>query len=131
MRIRANDQNNDWQFGQSSGNYLTGVQAIAQDVQTRLQMFWGDCFYALQFGIQWFRWLSIKNPTAQNGVILQTRQMILGNVGGYPSSGTIAINAIDVFENPVTREMTLEYEVATIYSSTLNGSVSVPTGLGE
>lgn len=37
MITRALDKNNDWTFGNSQQNYLTGKDAIAQNIKTRLR----------------------------------------------------------------------------------------------
>lgn len=51
MIVRALDINGDWTFGQGKGNYLTNQAAIAQNVQTRLLSFLGDCFFDPTAGI--------------------------------------------------------------------------------
>lgn len=126
MSFRALDGEGDWTFGQGRSNYATGQAAIAFDVQTRQMMFRNDCFAALLFGIQWFLWLSSKNPAAANGILLETRQMLIGTVGGYPSFGVEAINSVNLFQDPRTREFELTYDVATIYSLSFQGSVKIP-----
>ena len=126
MIFRGLDAQGDWMFGQGASSYATGQQAIALDVQTRLQMFFGDCFVSLLFGIQWLQLLSSKNPAAQNGILLQTRQMILGSVGGYKSFGVLAINSVDVYEDLLTRALKLDYSIATIYTTSYSGSATVP-----
>lgn len=131
MIFRGLSESGDWEFGQGLSSYATGEQAIALDAQTRLMMFFNDYFYSLTFGINWFQFLSSKNPQAQNGILVQTRQMLVGTVGGYASYGIVAINAMDVFLDPITRALTVEYDVATIFSSSLSGSVSLPLSTGN
>ena len=53
MRIRNIDKNNDWQFGQSQTNYVTGAYAVGLDIKLRLQEWVNDCFFALPNGIDW------------------------------------------------------------------------------
>ena len=130
MRFRGLDAQGDWEWGQGQSSYATGQAAIALDVQTRLQMFFGDAFNALLFGINWLQLLSSKNPAAQNGILLQTRQMILGSVGGYPQFGVLAINSVDFYLDLTTRAFTLEYDIATIFSTTYEGQVAIPFNPG-
>jgi hypothetical protein len=124
--IRALDGNDDWQWGQNLSSYNTGTAAIAEDLQTRLLSFTGNCPWALLFGVDWWNLLSSKNPAAQNGIILQTRNMILGAPGGYAGYGVTAINTMDAYFDPQSRALALGYDVATIFSTSLNDIVSVP-----
>jgi len=61
MRVRALDANGDWTFGRGRGNYLTAKAARAQNLQTRLMSFLGDCFWDLGAGIDWFNLLGGKS----------------------------------------------------------------------
>lgn len=124
--FRSLTPDGDWVFGQNLSSYATGQQAIALNTQTRLLMFFQDFFASLLFGINWIGLLSSKNPAAQNGIILQTRQMIAGSVGGYKAYGILAINSLNVFEDTRLRRLTLEYTVTTIFSTQFSGSVSIP-----
>lgn len=123
MIIRANDSSGDWLWGQSEGDMLEGPPAVAQNVQTRCLCFKNDCFWNLPFGIDWFNLLGSTNPTAENGILLQARQVI------GTSWGIVAINMIDVVEVNLTRSIALLYNLSSIYStqqtgSTISGSVS-------
>ena len=53
MITRALDKNDDWTFGNSQQNYLTGKDAVAQNIKTRLKEYLGDCFFNLGAGIAW------------------------------------------------------------------------------
>lgn len=61
--VRAIDADNDWTFGAGANNYKTGLDALAQNLKTRLQSFLGDCFFDLQAGIDWFNLLGAKDQT--------------------------------------------------------------------
>jgi hypothetical protein len=128
---RALDGAGDWTWGQGLSSFNTGQAAVAQDVGTRLLLFLGDFFFAMLCGVDWWNLCSSKNPAAQNGIILQTRQMILGTVGGYPSSGVTSINSLNVYLNPRTRQLSLEYNINTIYTTSYTDSVTVPTNQGS
>ena len=130
MIIRAIDGEGDWLWGQSLGSFNSGQAAIAEDVQTRLLFFQQDYFSALLFGVNWWQLLSSKNPAAQNGILLQTRQMILGSVAGYASFGVTAINSVNVFEDARTRDMSVEYDISTIYTTSFRGTATIPTNPG-
>lgn len=53
MIVRRLDNDNDWSYGYSAGDYLTGKNAIAQNIKTRLKEYLGDCFFNLGAGIPW------------------------------------------------------------------------------
>lgn len=79
MIVRALDSTGDWQYGKGKNDYKRGVDATAQNIKTRLSMFLGDCFFALQVGIDWFNLLGSKQPVALNlaigSVILNTQDV--------------------------------------------------------
>jgi hypothetical protein len=59
MRVRAVDTNNDWTFGFGQQSYKTGLAALQQQIQTRLQSWLGDCFFAPAEGVNWNNYLDI------------------------------------------------------------------------
>lgn len=61
MLIRNIDNDNDWTFGQSQSNYVSGQDAIVLDIKLKLQEWLDDCFFALQNGIPWNIRLGSKN----------------------------------------------------------------------
>jgi hypothetical protein len=111
MIVRALDVNGDWVFGIGTSAYLSGNAAIAQDIQTRLSSFLGDCFFDTGAGIDWFNLLGGKDLTALNlavaAVILNTNNV----TGGLQLS---------VVYNPATRSVTIKYQVQTTYSQLSN-----------
>ena len=120
MIIRALDSNGDWTYGKGQNNYKSGNAAVAEDIQTRLASFLGDCFFDTGAGIDWFNLLGGKDQLALNlavsAVILNTE-----NVTGILQ---LSINLVRA-----TRAITIQYDVQTTYSQTsgtfqydLNGS---------
>ena len=126
MIIRSLTPEGDWNWGQSLNSFNAGQAAIAEDVQTRLMFFQQDYFCSLLFGVAWWQLLSSKNPAAQNGILLQTRQIIMGTVAGYASFGVTGINSVNVYEDARTRDLSLEYDISTIYTTSFRGSVKIP-----
>jgi len=105
-RVRALTATGDWTFGQGLSNYKTGQAAVAQNIQTRLSSFLGDCFFDQGAGIDWFNLMGSKNQVALNlainAVILNT-----ANVTGILQ---VAINV------STARRITIQYRVQTTYS---------------
>jgi hypothetical protein len=106
MRVRAIDANNDWLFGKGQSDYRVNNDAIGQNIQTELQSFLGDCFFALSDGIDWFNLSGSKNVArlqlAINAAIL--------NVDGVVSivSSSFSLDA--------NRHFSVSYAVNTIYT---------------
>ena len=53
MQIRNNDTNNDWQFGHSQSDYITGNAGVMLNLKTKFNEWKRDCFFNLQAGIDW------------------------------------------------------------------------------
>ena len=105
MIVRGVDGNNDWLFGKGKNDYKTEKNAIAQSIATRLQCFLGDCFFALEEGIDWFDQLGGKN-TIELKLLISTR--ILNTYG------VTYLNEISVLRNR-QRNLTIIYNVDTVY----------------
>lgn len=110
MRVRGIDINNDWLFGKGQSDYKTARDAVAQDIKTRLQSFLGDCFFALEAGVDWFHLLGGKSVPA---ISLSVRTTILN------TEGVTKLNEISVTLDEA-RLLTLVYSVNTIYGEITN-----------
>jgi hypothetical protein len=116
MRIRALDDNHDWQFGSGLGSFCTGQAAIEENVQTRLLFFQNDFFAAMLDGIDWWNLLGTFNPAAEQGILLQVRNVIA------QSFGVTSINSVDAEMDNATRRLTVAYSANSIYTQ-FSGSV--------
>lgn len=105
MRVRALDSSNDWQFGKGQNDYKRNRDAVAQDIQTRLNSFLGDCFFSIASGIDWFNLLGGKSQT---NVALAVSATILNTEG---------VKQITDFSMNLTagRNLTLSYKVSTFF----------------
>jgi hypothetical protein len=117
MIIRALDENQDWMFGQGRQSYRTGADAIRENIQTRLLSWLNDTFWDMGFGVDWRNLLGGKNPTAQTGILLQCRTMILG------SFGVVRITDVQATLDS-TRHLLVSFSVDTIYGRTVTGQVT-------
>jgi len=108
MIVRALDENGDFTFGKSKADYLSNIDAIKQNIKTRLMEFLGDCFFNITAGIDWFTFLGgSKNPTALN---LSISSIIL-NTMGVTGIRQLSISLIN-------RNFSVNYDADTIYSIT-------------
>lgn len=111
MIVRALDGNHDWTFGKGKNNYLSANKAIVQNIDTRLNSFLGDCFFALDAGLDWFNLLGSKDQLALE---LAVRAVILNT---DDVTGIVSLN-INLVHS--TRAITMTYTVNTIYSISNN-----------
>ena len=109
MKIRGLDSNHDFEFGSGLGSFCTGQAAIAENVETRLLFFQNDFFAAMLLGVDWFNLLGTFNPAAEQGILLQVRNVIA------QSFGVTSINSVDVEMDNATRQLTVAYHANSIY----------------
>lgn len=109
MIVRSLDENGDFTYGKGINNYKTYNDAIAQSITTRLKSFLGDCFFATDQGIDWWNLLGSKNTIALNLAVSAT---IL------KTSGVTGIKQLNIILDRL-RNITIQYEVTTIYTGIL------------
>lgn len=115
MRVRALDGTGDFKFGRGTSDYKVDIDALAQNIQTRLKSFLGDCFFDLGAGVDWFNLLGSKNIQELKlvlvAVILNTENVI---------SCTELIASISS-----TRNFLIQYSVNTVYGEITNQTLEV------
>lgn len=112
--IRANDANNDWIYGLGSNAYKVNNDAIAQDIQTKLQEWVGDCFFNLTAGIDWINRFSDGNS---NRLEKEIRSLIL------KVNNVVNVNNISV--DLTNRNFVAFYDVQTVYSASVEGQINL------
>lgn len=105
---RGLDSNGDWLFGKGTNDYVSGNAEVAQDIQTRLSSFVGDCFFDASSGVDWFNLLGSKNQIALN---LAVAAVILN------TPNVIGIKQLYVNYTPGTRNISMQYRVTTTFST--------------
>lgn len=115
MITRAIDSNNEWIFGIGKEAYLGEQSAVNQNIKTRIQSFYQDCFFDLGAGIDWFAFLGGKNEAGLRNAVAKT---ILNTVGVY------SLDELN-FSLSETRELLVQYQVTTIWSEKLNSTVTL------
>lgn len=111
MIVRSIDADGDWNFGKGRNDYLKSNTAIAQNIKTRLQSFLGDCFFAINEGLDWFNLLGSKNQIA---VELAVRAVLLN------TEGVTGVVSSTVFYDANNRNLLITYVVNTVYTSVSN-----------
>lgn len=108
MIIRTVDDQGDWVFGRGRQSYLRNLDALRQDIRSRLLLWKGECFFATAEGVDWNNYLDrgtaallyrdIRRVISQTGGVLRTRAF----------RATLESEA---------REVSVEVELDTIYGS--------------
>lgn len=117
MIFRALDSSGDWTLGNGIQNYFAEEAAIDADIATALKTFLGECFFALNFGVDWWNLMGSRN---QAGIILQCRQIIVTRFG------VTRINQVTTTLDRATRKFRVSYNVDTIYSRNLSNTILLP-----
>jgi hypothetical protein len=115
--IRALDSAGDWQFGNNLQSLLYGGRAIEENLQTSLYCFRYDAFWATTFGVDWLHLLGAKSPQAEQQILIQSRAIII------QAYGITRILSVDLVVNRMSRGLSLQYNLNTIYTQNLVGSI--------
>ena len=114
MIVRALDANGDWTFGHGKQCYKVDLDALKQQIVTRLLSWKGDCFFALLDGVDWNNYLDIGTKNFLNAdikrVVLQT-------------GGVLRIKNYSSILQPVNRQVAISFSVDTIYGRALINEV--------
>lgn len=78
MITRALTPAGDWTYGSGLQNYLRGEKAIEQNIVTTVQSWVGDCYYALDFGVDWYNRLDVGQ---QKNLVQELKQVIASCYG--------------------------------------------------
>lgn len=110
MIVSALDSNGDWTFGASLNDYKSANNAVAQNIQTRLLSFLGNCFFDAGAGIDWFTFLGGSKNILDLKLAIQTTIINTENVTG--------ILQLSIGLDDATRRFSISFTVQTTYSVT-------------
>lgn len=115
MKTRALDTTGDWSFGRGLQSYVTEKNALKQDISTRLKQWKGDCYFALNDGVDWNNYLDIGTKELLD---LDIKRVIL------QTGGVLRIATYSSTLNHSTRGVSIESNIDTVFGTvTLNGEV--------
>ena len=120
MIVRGIDTSGDWLFGKGKNDYKKNIDAVSQNIGTRLLSFLGNCFFDTSAGIDWFNLLGAKNKLAIELAVIA----VIRNTEGVTGVTKLSVKLDKL------RKITLSYSVTTVYtvssntSGTINGFVS-------
>ena len=119
MIFREIDSVGDWNFGAGKQSYATDVEAIELNIRTRILSWLGDCFFALQEGVDWKNRLDTGQQEALTNEI---RTLLL------QSDGVTAINSIRSNFDSEKRSFLIQYDIQTIFSPSFQRALEQAAG---
>lgn len=112
--FRNLDMNHDWTWGNSRNNYVIENQEIGLNIKTRVLSFLGDCFFAVNEGIDWWNLLDYRYQDRLENSVTE----VVKN-----TDGVTAINNINLLVD-ADRQIKIIYDVQTVYSQSYTGEVT-------
>ena len=119
MIFRALTPLGDWSFGAGLNNYARNEDAIDLNIKTRLLSWVGNCFFALQDGIDWKTRL---DKGQQQNLINELKAEIL------QSYGVVGINSVSYTFDASRRALVVMYNIQTIFSPSFQSEVAAAVG---
>lgn len=116
MKVRTLDSNGDFTFGAGLNNYATNQIAAQLLLRMNLLSFYGDCFFDVNAGIPWLQYLGTTGQTNQLSLNLAVSAAILNTHDENGNPLVTGINQLNIGLNRQTRQLSIQYEVVTIYS---------------
>lgn len=113
MTFRNLTNDNDWTFGSGISDYATEQREIELNIKTRVWSFLGDCFFAINEGIDYWNLLDYNR---QDELENQIKSTIIN------TPGVQSIEEVDILLS-ANRKFNLSYSVKTIYSSSITGTI--------
>jgi hypothetical protein len=113
MIFRGSTVTSDWVFGRGKQNYLRDNAAVMKNIETRLRTIYSECFFDPTIGVQWFELLGQKSVEK---LILAVKKEI------YNCYGVVRVLDVSYESDPITRTLTVNYSVDTIFTTGASGS---------
>ena len=111
--FRNLDADGDWTWGNSKNNYVIENQEIGLNVKTRVLSFLGDCFFAVNEGIDWWNLLDYRYQDRLENAVSEVVK---------DTPGVTALNNVDILVNS-DRNIRIWYDIQTVYSQSYTGEI--------
>jgi len=115
LKFRGLDSNGDWMLGQGLGSYAKESAALALNIQTRILSWYGNCFFAMQDGIDWRNRL---DKGQESNLVAELNNLII------QTDGVIGINSLKTSISSSTRAISIQYDVQTVYTRSYRATVT-------
>ena len=123
IKYRRLDSDGDYTFGKGSGDFLTGVHAVAQAIQTKLKLYEGEWWEDTQDGLPMFqKILGQRTPKSEVTNIIRKRILELQD---YISE----LKNVSFEYDQTTRAYSFACTVITIYGEAVILNIPIPSGV--
>lgn len=113
MIYRRLDQNGDYLFGNNKLDYMSGKEAIAQAVKTKICLFYQEWWEDISIGIPMFQ--SIIGKVSDTNLQMATILLVTQRINEIPEIQSV--DKVDVDYNNEDRLLSLRVEITSIYGS--------------
>lgn len=115
MKFRGLDAAGDWQLGQGLGSYAKDADALALSIKTRLLSWVGDCFFALQDGIDYHNRL---DKGQKNNLVTELSNAVM------QTNGVVRIKSLSAALDAKTRALSVTYDVQTVFTKSFQRTIA-------
>tara|TARA_R100000657_G_C4661112_1_gene104885 strand:- start:96 stop:440 length:345 start_codon:yes stop_codon:yes gene_type:complete len=112
VRVRA-----DWKFGKGKADYLTGSEAIAQNVRTRLKSFTDDWFLDMSDGVPW---VTLLSETGTERRILRAIERTV-----LQTEGVVSMSDLEIVAKDQNRKARIAFTYTDVFSRTYSDQLEV------
>lgn len=118
MKYRRLDSNGDYVFGNNELDYISGKEAIAQAIQTKIKLYYQEWWENISIGIPMFQ--SIVGKVANQNLKMTASLLLIDRIKEV--EGVISVKNVQVIVD--NRVISFEIEVETSY-----GDVDINLGV--
>ena len=122
IKYRRLDSDGDYTFGKGSGDFLTGVHAVAQAIQTKLKLYEGEWWEDINDGLPMFqKILGQRTPKPEVTNIIKKRILEAPNIA--------ELRSVEFLYTQTTRSYSFTCTAITIFGEAIILNIPVPTGV--
>lgn len=111
MLYRKLDQNGDYVFGNNKLDYISGKEAVAQAIKTKIMLFYQEWWENISVGIPMFQ--SIVGKVADVNLQMAITLLVTNRIQEIPE--VVSVKDVKVNSDSSNRVISLELKVDTIY----------------
>ena len=108
MMFRTLDADGDWTFGKGISGFLTDRDAMIANLKTRTKQWKGECFFALEEGVDWNNYLDVGTKDLLDSDLMRVWMQ---------SDGVIRIDSYTSTLDTTSRQLTVTASLFTIYGN--------------
>ena len=108
----------DWTFGHGLSDIAIDLDAIALNITAKLREWKGNCFFNLDAGIDW----RLRLDKNQQDSLISDMSLLLSQ-----TYGVTKVNSVSFSYGPAIRDITIQYNIDTVFSPGFQNKVALTT----